>query len=281
MDSAPPEGVPAPREALPTSYEGNAPRDLQTASFGAEDDDQRGAWMPPPDQRPVRPHGGVHPPVLRRRTQSAQHVLARYADFFGLFGGFGGYMEFFHLQDLVNEDGSAVGLFTPFDDFTDSPLPATLDAYVDYRQRAIEFIESRNRRIADYVTKNPPEPAPLWASQQFEAVLAHAEAVEQRELLEQLLGAGDRLGLYARPYVASVMFTGPGNRARMLLTASPDTGGIRMWVSADSFEQFLPDISADDARRQLGPTDENRLLDQTATQEFIAGLERLLHPSAP
>jgi hypothetical protein len=102
------------------------------------------------------------------------------------FGGFGGYVEFFHLQDLVGEDGSAVGLFTLFDDFTDSPLPATLDAYVDYRQRAIEFIESRNRRIADYVTKNPLEPPPVWASQRFEAVLAHAEAVEQRELLDHM-----------------------------------------------------------------------------------------------
>jgi hypothetical protein len=73
------------------------------------------------------------------------------------------------------------------------------------------------------------------------------------------------------------MFTPPGNRARMLFMVSPETGGIRIWVSADSFEPFFPDISADDARRQLGPTDENRLLDQTATQEFIAGLERLLH----
>ena len=31
-------------------------------------------------------------------------VLARYADFFGLFGDFAGYVDFFHLQDLVNED---------------------------------------------------------------------------------------------------------------------------------------------------------------------------------
>ena len=82
-------------------------------------------------------------------------VLARYADFFGLFGDFAGYVDFFHLQDLVNEDYSAVKFFTPFEDFTGSPLPGTLDAYLEYRQRAIEFIESRNRRIAAYIAREP------------------------------------------------------------------------------------------------------------------------------
>jgi hypothetical protein len=78
-------------------------------------------------------------------------TLARYADFFGLFGDFAGYVDFFHLQDLVDEATSTVKFFTPFDDFTSSPLPGTLDAYCDYRKRAIEFVQSRNRRIAAYV----------------------------------------------------------------------------------------------------------------------------------
>ena len=78
-------------------------------------------------------------------------VLARYADFFGLFGDFAGYVDFFHLQDLVNEGTATVRFFAPFEDFVGSPLPATLDAYLAYRERAIEFIESRNRRIAAYV----------------------------------------------------------------------------------------------------------------------------------
>ena len=78
-------------------------------------------------------------------------TLARYADFFGLFGDFAGYVDFFHLQDLVNEVTLTVKFFMPFEDFTASPLPGTLDAYLGYRQRAIEFIESRNRRIAAHV----------------------------------------------------------------------------------------------------------------------------------
>jgi hypothetical protein len=55
---------------------------------------------------------------------------------------------------------------------------------------------------------------------------------------------------------------------------------MRIWVSADAFERVFPEISADEARRQLGPAGE-RHLDQTATREFIAGLERLLHLMPP
>ncbi|MGH3452642.1 MAG: DUF6994 family protein [Haloechinothrix sp.] len=78
-------------------------------------------------------------------------TLARYADFFGLFGDFTGYVDYFHLQDQVNEATLTVKFSMPFEDFTASPLPDTLDAYLVYRQRALEFIESRNRRIAAHV----------------------------------------------------------------------------------------------------------------------------------
>jgi hypothetical protein len=82
-------------------------------------------------------------------------TLARYADFFGLFGDFAGYVDFFHLQDLVNEATLTVKFSMPFKAFTASPLPETLDFYLGYRERATEFIESRNRRIAAYVGAGP------------------------------------------------------------------------------------------------------------------------------
>ena len=74
-------------------------------------------------------------------------TLARYADFFGLFGDFSGYVAHFLLQDLVNEDCSAVRFFTPFEEFNTSPLPGDMEAYRPYRQLAVAFIEARNRRI--------------------------------------------------------------------------------------------------------------------------------------
>jgi hypothetical protein len=88
-------------------------------------------------------------------------VLARYHGFFALFGDFAGYVDFFHLQDLVNQSDLTVRLFTPFEDFAASPLPATVEAYLGYRQRAIEFIEARNRRIAAHVSAGPHANGPV------------------------------------------------------------------------------------------------------------------------
>jgi len=75
-------------------------------------------------------------------------VLARYADFFGLFGDFAGYVDFFLLQDLVDEGVPTVKFWLPFEDYAGPPVPDTLEAYKDYRQRVAEFVEARNRRIA-------------------------------------------------------------------------------------------------------------------------------------
>lgn len=74
-------------------------------------------------------------------------VLGRYAAFFDLFGDFRGYIEFFLLQDLVTDDGSSVKFFTPFENFTTSPVPAGLNAYRTYQRHATGFIAARNQRI--------------------------------------------------------------------------------------------------------------------------------------
>ena len=92
----------------------------------------------------IRRHYRDEPSPLR-------DTLARYADFFALFGDFRGYVAHFLLQDLVTEDGAAVRFFTPFEEFKTSPLPAGLDAYRAYRQLSVAFIEARNRRILESV----------------------------------------------------------------------------------------------------------------------------------
>ena len=60
----------------------------------------------------------------------------------------------------MNEVTRTVKFSMPFEDFTASPLPGTLDAYDAYRQRAIEFIESRNQRIAAHVGARPVMDSP-------------------------------------------------------------------------------------------------------------------------
>ncbi len=72
-------------------------------------------------------------------------TLSRYGDFFTLFGDFRGYVEFFMLEDLVNDD--AVRFFMPFDDFRPPSVPQTVDTYREYRRLSMEFIEARNQRI--------------------------------------------------------------------------------------------------------------------------------------
>jgi len=73
-------------------------------------------------------------------------TLARYADFFALFGDFSGYVKFFLLDDLVTDD-YVIKFFMPFDDFNTPAVPQDLDSYKKYRLQSIDFINARNRRI--------------------------------------------------------------------------------------------------------------------------------------
>jgi hypothetical protein len=73
--------------------------------------------------------------------------LSRYDNFFALFRDFTGYVDHFLLQDLVTVDHSVVEFFLPFDNFETPPVPQDVDEFVEYRQRSIEFVHSRNRRI--------------------------------------------------------------------------------------------------------------------------------------
>jgi hypothetical protein len=64
-------------------------------------------------------------------------------------------VDFFYLQDLVDDVDLMVRFSMPFEDFTASPLPRTRNAYLAYRARSIEFIASRNRRIATHTRAGP------------------------------------------------------------------------------------------------------------------------------
>ncbi len=73
-------------------------------------------------------------------------VLKRYASFFELFGNFNGYVDFFLLQDLVDERGN-VHFFLPYEDFSRSPLPQDGAEYGHYMERLSAFVRARNQRI--------------------------------------------------------------------------------------------------------------------------------------
>jgi hypothetical protein len=74
-------------------------------------------------------------------------VIFGYRSFFELFDDFKGYVDFFLLQNLVFPDYSSIKFFLPFNDFTSSPIPQTLEDYLVYRNNTIQFIKDRNNMI--------------------------------------------------------------------------------------------------------------------------------------
>lgn len=75
------------------------------------------------------------------------NVLLRYAEFFALFGDFAGYVKFFLLEDLVEDDGQTIRFFHPFADFSTSAVPRDRNEYLEYLRLSNAFISARNRRI--------------------------------------------------------------------------------------------------------------------------------------
>ena len=74
-------------------------------------------------------------------------TLSRYSKFFNLFESFQGYVDFFLLQDLVNENYSKVKFWLPFNSFDNSPLPTSVDEYIFYSKNLTNLILARNQRI--------------------------------------------------------------------------------------------------------------------------------------
>ncbi|MCB2411530.1 hypothetical protein LGT39_01535 [Demequina sp. TTPB684] len=79
-------------------------------------------------------------------TSPMSRTLEAYGDFFALFEDFVGYVDFFLLQDLLDDDGM-VTFFLPFTGFDANPLPATVSGYLAYRDASLAFVRARNARI--------------------------------------------------------------------------------------------------------------------------------------
>ena len=73
--------------------------------------------------------------------------LKRYQSFFNMFVDFKGYVDFFLLQDLV-DDQYKILFWLPYMSFDDYQiLPTTKEEYLSYRSNVMRFIYNRNRRI--------------------------------------------------------------------------------------------------------------------------------------
>jgi hypothetical protein len=93
-------------------------------------------------------------------------VLRFDSKFFHLFGygvqGFNSYVEFFHLEDLV--DAGRIRWFDDFDGpewiFSNAPLPKTQAAYRRYLDNVLRFVDNRSRTIAAAMSLSDSSPRP-------------------------------------------------------------------------------------------------------------------------
>lgn len=79
-------------------------------------------------------------------------ILLQDKDFFDLFVDFKGYVDYFYLQDCVSTDYSKVVFWLGDGEFKPFPLPKTVDEYLKWIERELEFVKMRNNRI-EHATK--------------------------------------------------------------------------------------------------------------------------------
>ena len=71
--------------------------------------------------------------------------------FLDLFVNFKGYVDYFYLQDLVNEDYTKVKFWLGNGDFIINPFPKSKEEYLEFINKQLDFVEKRNKRIHDSI----------------------------------------------------------------------------------------------------------------------------------
>ena len=67
--------------------------------------------------------------------------------FFDLFVDFKGYVDFFYLQDCVADDYCSVRIWMGKGNFSESPYPQSIEQYLDWVRKQLDFVAMRNKRI--------------------------------------------------------------------------------------------------------------------------------------
>ena len=73
-------------------------------------------------------------------------TLFKYKDFFDLFESYDNYVEYFLFQDLVDNKGE-IKFYLPFDDFKTPPCFNSVEDYLIYKTKALDFNTLRKSRI--------------------------------------------------------------------------------------------------------------------------------------
>lgn len=76
-------------------------------------------------------------------------TLLRYKEFFDLFETFKGYINFYLLNDLIDENEN-IRFYLPFDNFNTKPTFDGIEEYLIYKKGVLDFVNARNKRIEVY-----------------------------------------------------------------------------------------------------------------------------------
>lgn len=74
-------------------------------------------------------------------------TLVMNKEFFDLFVDFKGYVDFFFLQDCVSEDYQTVIFGIGDGDLSKNPMPKSVDEYLLWIDKQLDFVSKRNKRI--------------------------------------------------------------------------------------------------------------------------------------
>lgn len=74
-------------------------------------------------------------------------TLVMNKEFFDLFVDFKGYVDFFFLQDCVSEDYQTVIFWIGDGDLSKNPMPKSVDEYLLWIDKQLDFVSKRNKRI--------------------------------------------------------------------------------------------------------------------------------------
>ncbi len=80
-------------------------------------------------------------------------TLVKNKEFFDLFVDFKGYVDFFYLQDCVSDDYESVVFWIGDGDLSKNPMPKTVDEYLLWIEKQLDFVTKRNIRIKNSVSK--------------------------------------------------------------------------------------------------------------------------------
>lgn len=88
-----------------------------------------------------------------KETSPMSKVLKANASFFKLFDNFKEYVDFFFLQDLVNNDYTKINYFNLTNELEKVSYPQTEKDWLDLYKNQIDFVKKRNERIRDFVSQ--------------------------------------------------------------------------------------------------------------------------------